>query len=344
MKIFGIHHKSIFRPNYKIMTVFNIPIRLHSTFILYLLAVFCTRFFKAGFVDATKYVVFFLTLFVCVTLHELGHCFAARKLGIKTKSILLTPIGGIASIEKFPNNYWHQIFIAVAGPTVTLALIVIAFFTYKLVPLGLFKTVCMINIVLFVFNALPNYPMDGGRVYKALLAMKFGELKAVRWAMYLNYAFLLLFTFVSVKLSSYNLLIIGLFMTYAGAREYRSEKLKTKLTDIERRFKSADSVYDVYELHKEIQNDKSLTPLQKCRVTSMFIGLKDAPCIYQICDRRKFCDKYDKMHNMLLLMSMEQAMNMMKHAANMPPRQRNEAVIWVDGKPQRCKVQETRAK
>ncbi|MCB1842094.1 MAG: site-2 protease family protein, partial [Halioglobus sp.] len=137
---------------------------------------------------------FILALFACVVLHELGHSLTARRYGIETRNITLLPIGGVASLEKMPENPRQEIHVALAGPAVNF---VIAFILYlylgmrgdelageaaTMTDASFVYRLMLLNVLLGGFNLLPAFPMDGGRVFRALLAMKTGREKATRIA------------------------------------------------------------------------------------------------------------------------------------------------------------------
>jgi Zn-dependent protease len=188
----------------KLGKIAGIEVYLHWTFFLLLGFVF---FYYGGYgaqrAAAAQAVLFILALFGCIVLHELGHALAARKFGIPTRDITLLPIGGIARLERMPREPMQELWVAVAGPLVNVAIVLIL-----LIPLsvmwfarvdlrlpgvtflvGLFAT----NIFLIAFNMLPAFPMDGGRVLRALLARKLEYVRATRIAARVGQGMALLF-------------------------------------------------------------------------------------------------------------------------------------------------------
>lgn len=165
----------------RIATVAGIPIRLHFTFLLFLLWVGLAGPHRAGGLS----VAYVLALFLCVALHELGHGIVAQRYDIPVLDITLYPIGGVARIEKRPAAR-QELAIAVAGPAVNvvIALLLIAVLAamkappmltllqapVQTLPVFLAK-VLLANIGLVLFNLVPAFPMDGGRVLRALLAL-----------------------------------------------------------------------------------------------------------------------------------------------------------------------------
>ncbi len=160
-------------------TISGIRIRVHWTFFLLPIYIYFSSLLAgSGIAAASISILFVLAIFGCVLLHELGHALAARQFGIGTRDITLLPIGGVAALERMPRNPWQELWIAVAGPLVNVVIAAILFVGFSLNPLmapGLisnFLTQLMYaNVVLVVFNMIPAFPMDGGRVLRSALAM-----------------------------------------------------------------------------------------------------------------------------------------------------------------------------
>jgi Zn-dependent protease len=183
--------------SFRIAKVAGIEVRLHFTFIL-LLGLYAWMFYlesgeqvvegarvfdwQAGMQGAGQGVLFMLLLFFCVLLHEFGHAFAARAFGIRTPDITLLPIGGLARLEKIPSSPWQEFLIAVAGPAVNVVIAAGLFVALggwqggQLLTMdaeaGLWAPLLTVNLFLVAFNAIPAFPMDGGRVLRALLATR----------------------------------------------------------------------------------------------------------------------------------------------------------------------------
>ena len=168
------------------MTVAGIPIRLHLTFLLVLSALFLLGGGTAG-----SGVLFFAALFGCVLLHELGHALMARRFGIGVREIVLYPIGGVARLTDAPTPK-QELWVTAAGPAVNVALAA-ALFAYLAVTgqAGALTTpgaanfaerLLFANVALFAFNLLPAFPLDGGRLLRAGLALRIGEERATRFA------------------------------------------------------------------------------------------------------------------------------------------------------------------
>ncbi|MBW8838844.1 MAG: site-2 protease family protein [Gemmatimonadetes bacterium] len=175
------------RWSWRIGRVAGIGISVHVTFLLILLWIVVEEY-TLGVRAMAGTALYVVALFTIVVLHELGHALTARRFGIVTRDIILLPIGGVARLERMPRNPRQELLVAVAGPAVNvvlaLALLAIVRLTgtlpaadlYDFDPLlsvrGFLFQLVFVNVVLALFNMLPAFPMDGGRVLRALLAMR----------------------------------------------------------------------------------------------------------------------------------------------------------------------------
>jgi len=215
--------------------VSGIKIRVHWTFLLLIGWIVFLEISRGNDMGAIMWSIFFvLVLFICVILHELGHALTAQKYNIGTRQITLLPIGGVASLKSMPEDPKEELMVALAGPAVN---VVLAILLYLIVPVETFLDLdpdameeamssinsgnflfflLSANIMLAVFNMLPAFPMDGGRVLRALLSMKMDRVSATQVASRLGQGVAFLFFFVGLL---YNpiLILIGLFV-YFGAQ------------------------------------------------------------------------------------------------------------------------------
>jgi len=170
-------------------------VRIHITFFLLLAWLAASAGARGGQAAAVDTLVFMLAVFACVLLHEYGHVLTARYFGIPTRDITLLPIGGVASIERMPEKPGQELLIALAGPAVNvvIAIMLLVLFGADLSQerlaaavddhrLDLASRLALVNIVLVVFNMIPAFPMDGGRVLRALLSFWLDRSRATRIA------------------------------------------------------------------------------------------------------------------------------------------------------------------
>ncbi len=177
--------------SWSIVRVFGIDIRVHATFLV-LLGWILFSHLRAGHGVAVAGggVLFVGVVFTVVVLHELGHALVARRFGIGTRDITLLPIGGVARLERMPTEPRQELLVAVAGPAVNVALAAVSFAVIVLLDASwsphaialvggpLLAKFLWLNIGLAVFNMLPAFPMDGGRVLRAVLAMRMNRIRA----------------------------------------------------------------------------------------------------------------------------------------------------------------------
>src|SRR6266404_4102815 len=166
-----------------IFRIAGIQLRIHVTFVLLIAWLAFGYYAQGGSPAAAEGVIFVLLLFLCVVLHEFGHALAAKAFGINTPDITLLPIGGVARLERMPEEPRQELLIAVAGPAVNVVIALGLFvaggsfinpFVNPAAPerVGLVSQLLIINVLLVAFNLLPAFPMDGGRVLRALLATR----------------------------------------------------------------------------------------------------------------------------------------------------------------------------
>lgn len=229
---------------WKIGRFAGIDVFVHATFLLLIGWVGYT--YWREFQDWTRVfigILFILALFVCVVLHEYGHALTARKYGIKTRDITLYPIGGVARLERLPDRPIEELWVALAGPAVNVViaavLIAYLFLTNGLVPItgmnftqGSFvERLVAVNIYLVLFNLIPAFPMDGGRVLRALLALKLEYVQATQIAATIGQGIALLFGFIGLFTNSF-LIFIALFVWIGAAQEASMVQVRHSLGGI----------------------------------------------------------------------------------------------------------------
>jgi len=222
----------------KLFAVKGIDIRLHITFPL-ILGWAALQFAQiyGGVNGAIFGIVAISILFVLVTLHELGHSFAAMSYGIPTKQIILSPIGGVAQLLRMPDKPGQELVIAIAGPAVNIlmAFLMLAVALALGIDLNtlfrgaaglegatltsLFSYVFVSNIFLAVFNLIPAFPMDGGRILRALLALRLDYARATKVAANVGRVFAILFGIYGLINGNFFLIMIAIFIFGAGTQE-----------------------------------------------------------------------------------------------------------------------------
>jgi len=216
--------------SFQVARIGGIDLKIHATFLL-LLAWFGMAYYADGGLGAMMVgLSFIVLLFVCVVLHEFGHALAGRAYGIRTPDITLLPIGGVARLERMPEKPWQELVVALAGPAVN---VVIAFALYLVIGRGLhledvasvdrgggdiLSKLLAINIILVVFNLLPAFPMDGGRVLRALLATRLKRARATRIAAGIGQAVAVLFGLLGL-FGNPMLLFIAVFVFFGAQQE-----------------------------------------------------------------------------------------------------------------------------
>jgi Zn-dependent protease len=229
--------------SWKIGRLFGIPLFMHWTFLILLGWVFyrdMARGLEAS--QALVSVAFILVLFACVVLHELGHALTARQFGIPTADITLLPIGGVARLERMPEKPSQEFLVAIAGPLVN---VVIAGLLHAigfrpsmgpdmeniLQHRNFWGEVLFVNLFLVAFNLLPAFPMDGGRILRALLAMVMPYPKATRLAASVGQLMAILFGFAGLSSGNPFLVLIALFVWLGAEAEARQVEERFLLGD-----------------------------------------------------------------------------------------------------------------
>ena len=218
----------------KIGTFSGIGVYLHWTFALLIGWVFIAHL-TAGKppLEALGGVVFILVLFACVVFHEFGHALVARRFGVKTRDITLLPIGGVARMDRIPEKPMEEFWVAVAGPAVNVVIAALLFMILWVVngtnqfpgvqgfEGGFLAQLMWVNLFIVGFNMLPAFPMDGGRVLRALLAIRIGRRRATVIAARVGQVMAILFGIIGFFLNPF--LIFIAIMVYLGAQAEASQ-------------------------------------------------------------------------------------------------------------------------
>lgn len=256
------------RGSLKIFTWFGIPVFVHWSFGLIFIYILWHAYSNGlSPIDTMWMGGLFMAIFGCVLLHEYGHALAARRYGVRTRDIVLMPIGGMARLERMPEKPWQEFVVAIAGPMVNVVifLLMVIGITVLAQPEQL-ETIraavlaettgepleetgievskllqysinfAISNLILVVFNMIPAFPMDGGRVLRALLSMRIGRAKATRIASWIGQGFAVLFAIWGIYSGNFMLALLGVFVIYAA----RSENDMVQTESMLGRFKASD--------------------------------------------------------------------------------------------------------
>ncbi|MBU6342427.1 MAG: site-2 protease family protein [Bacteroidetes bacterium] len=291
------------RSSLKLFTWFGIPVHLHWTFgLIFLYAFYIGGAEGGGWIGILLTIGLFVSLFGCVLLHEFGHSLTARRYGVQTQDIILTPIGGIARLERMPEKPIQEFLVAIMGPMVNVVIALLLLLIGRLVYTGvewnyfiatiydyfspvlhffgdlidvllgqlepsdfyarfeegwpsteaqniaiegelnvgslllLMPILLSVNLMLVLFNMIPAFPMDGGRVFRALLAMRLGRVSATKWASRVGQFIALLFVLFGLLKGGIMLVLIGFFVFSMA----RTENNMVQLSDFLSRFQAKD--------------------------------------------------------------------------------------------------------
>ena len=234
--------------SYSITRIAGIDVRVHATFVFLLLWIAIVRWQETGSVaGVVGGIGFILLLFCCVVMHEFGHALTAQRFGIVTKDITLLPIGGVARMESMPENPRHEMLVALAGPAVNL---VIALIFWPFVAAGgealelarplaldedgnvnILHQLMTINLILALFNLLPAFPMDGGRVLRAALCFVMPRLRATRMAASMGQILAILLGLLGLMGNPW-LIFIAMFVWIGAASEAGYAEIKSATSQV----------------------------------------------------------------------------------------------------------------
>ncbi len=241
--------------SFPIGRLFGSELRVHATFFLLLLWVGWVAFSDGGWPAALENILFVAALFACVVAHEFGHALTARRYGIRTPDITLLPIGGLARLESMPEKPGQEILVALAGPAVNVAIWAILVVVLgaetdleKLAQIehtteGFLGRLALVNLFIAVFNLLPAFPMDGGRVFRATLSIFMDRVRATRVAA--TGGQVLAFALGLLGLTSGNpiLLLIAFFVFIAAGAESNDVAMR----DLSRRMMAREAMITTFD-------------------------------------------------------------------------------------------------
>ncbi len=239
----------------------GIPVRLHWSFGLIFLWVFYVgQHWNMGIEGMLWIGSLVIALFLCVILHEFGHALTAKHFGVKTKDIILSPIGGVARLESLPQKPIQEFYIAAAGPLVNLGIAVALYpiilivspshwtlsTLLKLGPeanpaLIFIPSLIVLNLGLALFNLVPAFPLDGGRIFRALLSIRMGKFRATKTATIVGQGFAILLALVGLYLGNFFTIAISLFLYFSARQEMQYVQVQKILTSF--------TVKDIYRSH-----------------------------------------------------------------------------------------------
>jgi len=222
----------------------GIDVYVHATFLLLIGWVGVSHWLEhQSWGEVFNGILFILALFACVVLHEYGHALTARKYGIKTRDITLYPIGGVARLERMPEKPIEELWVALMGPAVNVViaagLFAYLFLTNGLVPLNqltvasgsFLERLMTVNISLVLFNLIPAFPMDGGRVLRAILAMRMDYVRATQIAASIGQGMAFLLGFWGLFNNPF-LLFIAFFVWIGASQEASMVQMKNSISGI----------------------------------------------------------------------------------------------------------------
>ncbi|HEV8363265.1 MAG TPA: site-2 protease family protein [Gemmatimonadaceae bacterium] len=230
--------------SWRIGRIAGIDIDIHATFALLILYVAITEYQRSrSLASVAINIAFVLVVFASVVAHEYGHALTARRYGVATRGITLLPIGGVARLDKLPSKPQQELAIAAAGPLVSVAIALLLYVVLRVTgrPLdsaditrggGAFLArVMWVNVAIVLFNLLPAFPMDGGRILRSALAIKLGNVRATTIAARIGKIFAVLFAIVGLNSNPF-LVFIALFVWLGASGEEAQTRVQAALQDV----------------------------------------------------------------------------------------------------------------
>lgn len=241
--------------SFPIGRLFGSELRVHVTFFLLLIWVAWAAWDQGGPEAALANLAFVLALFACVVAHEFGHALTARRYGIATPDIALLPIGGLARLERMPEDPREEIVVALAGPAVNVVIFLLILLVLGEAPgidafaridtgaLGFAQQLAVVNLFLVVFNLIPAFPMDGGRVLRAVLSLRMDRVRATRLAATAGQAVAVAFGFAGLSTGNPMLVLIAVFVFVAAGAEAQDVAMRA----MARRMMARDAMITDYQ-------------------------------------------------------------------------------------------------
>ncbi len=241
--------------SFAIGRLFGSELRVHITFFLLLAWIGYVAYAEGGPEAALSNILFVLALFACVVAHEFGHALTARRYGIKTPDITLLPIGGLARLERMPEKPAQEIIVALAGPAVNIVIwaILVLGFGVGSNPANLaeidysgaafLERLALVNLFLAVFNMIPAFPMDGGRVFRAALCLVTNRVRATRIAATAGQIVAFALGFAGLSTGNPLLILIAFFVFIAAGAESNDVAMRS----IARRMMARDAMITQFE-------------------------------------------------------------------------------------------------
>jgi Zn-dependent protease len=227
--------------SWKIARLWGVDVYVHATFLLIIAWVAYSYWTEFGKLTAVASgILFILVLFGCVVLHEYGHALMARRFGVRTRDITLYPIGGVARLERIPEKPIEELWVALAGPAVNIliAILLAAYLAargslhlsslWTVTSGGFLARLLAVNFTLAAFNLIPAFPMDGGRVLRALLGLRMDHLRATQIAASVGQALAFVFGFAGL-FGNAGLLFIAFFVWIGAEQEANMARVKFAL-------------------------------------------------------------------------------------------------------------------